>query len=159
MKYCPNCGKKNDFSAKFCSNCATAFVSLNIMTSNLSKPQPVANPHPIASPEISQEKPKATLGRISKFADLDSGDINDLDDNYTDTDINFNLINQMTGLEVEIDSSPKTGSTIGGLMQTGSEKGAKESLKNKKTKGPKVDRKKILDEIKKESSAIRGKRE
>lgn len=35
MKYCPNCGKKNDVESKFCSNCGTEIKADNSRSSDI----------------------------------------------------------------------------------------------------------------------------
>lgn len=149
MKYC-ECGKKNDFTAKFCSNCGHSFVSL----AGVSSSKPEIKPSPTPSPPQPARK-QPTLRTPSFLNKAKSSQDNDDDDDEQEAEIDINLINSLSGLEVEITPTKPQTSTVGGLMETGSEKSAEKLLNS--NKGPvKVNKKKILEEIRREGSSIRN---
>lgn len=151
MKYC-ECGKKNDFTAKFCSNCGHSFINLSDL--NLTKKQTSASSQVDPPPKKPSPAKQPTQFRTPSFLKKGTPSDDDEDDD-AEVEVDMDLVNNITGLEVEITPAKPQTSTIGGLMETGSEKSAKR-LNNSSKSSPKINKKKILDEIKKEGSSIRN---
>ena len=155
MKYCPKCGKKNDFAANFCCICANPFVSLSSPASSYSKVEspPTQEQRRPVNP-ILKKKPTQTYKPVFTESDGD-----DTDDNYGDDDIDSNLIAGIQKLDVEIQGVETKSSSIGALMQGGSEKSAAQALKEgkKQPKISKADRKAAVEQLMSEGKSLRPK--
>jgi hypothetical protein len=143
--YCTECGSPTSYSAskpKFCSSCGTSFDKLVVNKVMLQKPtadKPVA--------------PKKILPRFQKATDEDT----DLDFDDPEDDINdVNSVPPIRRLDVEIDQGyqPSQQKTKIGDIIGSSRSGAKrEKIQGKPI--TKADRKKFLEDFKREAGAIR----
>lgn len=130
--YCTDCGSPTSYSAtkpKFCSNCAKSFENTVV---NKVLPQ------------------KRTIAKIKKALDYDYDE-----DISNESDIN--KIPDISEIEYEISSTKYQGQSIKEIMGTRKDQNSfKEEAKSEK-KQSKADKKKILEEWKREASAIRSK--
>lgn len=129
--YCTQCGSPTAYSLskpKFCSSCGKPFNES--FTKNVIATQ---------KPNIQQ---KNTLPRL------------DIEDDYDDIGDEAHSVPNISRLNYEIESSRDQKIKIGDIIGT-AEKRNKE--KNKSKRLSKVDRKKFLEEFKKEAGAIRPK--
>jgi hypothetical protein len=155
MKYCPKCGKKNDFAANFCCICANPFVSLSSVETQSRTESPPKQEKSRPTNPILKKRPAQTYKPV--FTESDNPEE---DDDNDSGGIDLNLIAGIQKLDVEIQNVESRPSTIGALMQGGSEKGAAQALKDSKRKQGKIskaDMKATVEKLMSEGKAIRPK--
>lgn len=130
MKYCDECGKPNETLANFCCKCSNPFVNLSI--SSISR-------EARKNKQIQNFKHKKSY--IEEEEDVE-------DDNISGSE----RLPNIESLDVEITQPRKKVETIGDIYGTCS--GKKEDKTPQKIK---INKKEILAEIKRESSAIKRK--
>lgn len=130
--YCTDCGSPTSYSAakpKFCSNCGKSFENTIV---NKVLPQ------------------KRTIAKIKKALDYD------YDEDFSN-ESDVNKMPDISEIEYEISSTKYEGQSIKEIMGTRKDQDSfKEDIKKGK-KQNKADKKKILEEWKREASAIRSK--
>jgi len=146
--YCTECGSPTSYSAskpKFCSSCGTPFDKLIVNKVMLQKP---TVDKPVAPQKISPKIRKATN---NQYEDTDP----DFDD--PEEDINdVNSVPPIRRLDVEIDQGyqdRKEKTKIGDIIGSSRSGAKREKIQGKPT--TKVDRKKFLEDFKREAGAIR----
>jgi len=132
-KYCLECGGINGVTANFCSSCGSSFVNLKASTLG-TKPNPKPKPK-IAPPK----KPVVT-------ADLDDND----DDDEPIIDSESATVPQIDSLDVEVRASQPRKMSVSDL--------ASGANKTYQTNNIKVNKKSVLEEFRREASAIKPKR-
>jgi hypothetical protein len=144
--YCTECGSPTSYSAskpKFCSSCGTPFDKLVV---NKVLPQ-----KPTADKRVA---PKKILPRFEKATDLE-----DTDPDFDDPEDDINDVNNVPPirrLDVEIDQGyqdRKEKTKIGDIIGSSRSGAKREKIQGKPT--TKVDRKKFLEDFKREAGAIR----
>lgn len=153
--YCTECGSPTSYSAskpKFCSSCGTPFDKLVVNKVLLQKPtadKPVDRP-------VAPKKISPRLQKITNSEDEDTDP--DFDD--PEDDINeINSVPPIRRLDVEIDEgyqNKKEKTRIGDII--GSSKGGAKREKIKGKPVTKADRKKFLEDFKREAGSIRSPR-
>lgn len=147
MKYCAKCGKKNDFAANFCCICANPFTNLSAISYSKQESLP---------PILPQKTQAIKKKNIYTPVFTEPPDIDD-DDNDGDPDINFDLINNIRKLDVEVQNLETKALNVGSLMEGGSDKGAAQALKDSKKKHGKINKKAVVEQLMNEGKAIHPK--
>lgn len=142
--YCTECGSPTTYTAtkpKFCSSCGKSFDKLVVNKVLLQKP---TVDKPVNQPKV----PRKILPRLERKAEVENYDE---DDDYSD----INYVPEINNLDIEIQENPISKKTkIGDIIGS-----AKSSPKREKIKGKsvtKADRKKFLEDFKREAGSIRS---
>jgi hypothetical protein len=150
--YCTECGSPTTYTSakpKFCSACGTPFDKLVVNKVLLQKPT--------ADKPVTQNRPqKRILPRIERKAEVENYDDND--DDYDDYD-NVNTMPEINDLDIEIQETPRQKIKIGDIVGSAKNGSKREKIQTKKlTKNQMAEeRKKFLENFKKEAGSIRGK--
>jgi hypothetical protein len=139
--YCTECGNPTTYTSakpKFCSSCGTPFDKL------------IVNKVLLQKPTADQPKtPKRILPRLERKAEVEDYD-DENDEDFTDV----NHVPNIGSLDIELQENPVPKKTkIGDILGS-----AKSGAKREKIKGKpstKTDRKKFLEDFKREAGAIR----
>jgi hypothetical protein len=144
--YCTECGGPTsylDSKPKFCSSCGISFDKLVVNKVLLQKP--------------TADKPVAPKKIVSKFQRVT--DDEDTDSDFDDSEYDINEVNRVPSihkLDVEIDQEykdKKVKTKIGDIIGSATNPSRKEKIKGKPV--TKADRKKFLEDFKREAGSIR----
>jgi uncharacterized Zn finger protein (UPF0148 family) len=133
--YCPECGSPTEYSLnkpKFCTNCGNSFLGV--------KKEKVALPVQMQKPTLS----KAKRPNIEP---------EDYEDDYTEI-TEVNKIPDIDSLSFDINIQPSSTEKIGDIIGSSSDK---ENQLRKNKEKIKINKKDLLDSLKKEGSAIKPK--
>jgi len=146
--YCTECGSPTSYSAskpKFCSSCGTSFDKLVVNKVLLQKP---TADKPVAPKKISPRLQKATNTQDE-----------DTDPDFDDPEDDINRVPSIHRLDVEIDQGyqdKKEKTKIGDII--GSSRGGAKREKIQAKPLTKADRKKFLEDFKREAGSVRSSR-
>jgi hypothetical protein len=147
--YCTECGSPTSYSAskpKFCSSCGTSFDKLVVNKVLLQK---LTADKPAAPKKISPRLQKATN---TQDEDTDP-DFDDPEDDINDV----NSVPPIRRLDVEIDQGyPSAKTKIGDIVGSSRGGAKREKIQGKPT--TKADRKKFLEDFKREAGSVRSSR-
>lgn len=140
--YCTDCGSPTSYTSakpKFCSACGTPFDKL------------VVNKVLLQKNTVDQPKPqRRILPTLEKKAVAENYEGDDDDSDYSDV----NHVPEINNLDIEIEKNPISNKTkIGDIIGSAKSPSKREKIKGKPT--TKADRKKFLEDFKREAGSIR----
>lgn len=150
--YCTECGNPTTYTTakpKFCSSCGTPFEKLVVNKVLLQKPT-TDKPQEVKIIERAPERKRLPI--VQRKANVDNEDNYDEDD-YDSEDVN--RVPNINGLAVDIHESNQGKTKIGDIIGSSKNQTKREKIKGKALS--KNDRKKFLEDFKREAGSLRPK--